>query len=468
MRIMSNRPDNSPSAIDKTINDCSLGGICGGCFYCGKNAGEQLSEKNNRVKNLLDKAVDYPYEYQGIIEIPQIFGYRNKMEYSFGDCQKDGPLTLGLHRKKSFYDVIDADSCLLVHNDCNEIVKTAADYFRSIGVTYKDKRSHKGYLRYLIIRRASHTGEILIDLVTTSQRPIKVNKHSDIYNENLFLENGSFNPLFGAEYLEEDKLISGFSEGILSLEKNNKIKGRIRGILHTVNDSKSDAVKDEGTSVLYGSGFITEKLMGLEFNITPFSFFQTNSYGAEVLYTKAREFIIDGLNKDMTAFDLYSGTGTIAQILAPCVKNVVGVEIIEEAVSAARENAENNGLTNCTFIAGDVLKVLDDLEAPDIIVLDPPRDGVNPKAIKKIISYGVNNILYISCKPESLARDMVILNDAGYKLIKAAAVDQFPWTNNVETVALLSRKKNLTAQSMDYIEAYREMWGEDSYSVDFS
>ena len=206
-----------------------------------------------------------------------------------------------------------------------------------------------------------------------------------------------------------------------------------------MNDSKADAVKNEGTSVLYGVDHISEELLGLKFDISPFSFFQTNSKGAEVLYSKVREFIIDELDKDMTVYDLYSGTGTIAQILAPCVGHVTGVEIVEEAVEAARENAEKNGLSNCDFIAGDVLKALDELPAPDVIVLDPPRDGVNPKALKKIIAYGVQNMIYVSCKPESLARDLVVLNDAGYRLIKAVAVDQFPWTNNVETVVLLSK-----------------------------
>ncbi len=144
----------------------------------------------------------------------------------------------------------------------------------------------------------------------------------------------------------------------------------------------------------------------------------------------------------MTLYDLYSGTGTIAQMLAPCVKQVTGVEIVEEAVEAAKVNANRNGITNCSFIANDVLKALDTLPAPDILVLDPPRDGVNPKALKKLIDYGVPNILYVSCKPESLARDLIMLQAAGYRLVKAAAVDQFTWTNNIETVALMNRAQN--------------------------
>ena len=152
-----------------------------------------------------------------------------------------------------------------------------------------------------------------------------------------------------------------------------------------------------------------------------------------------RDYIGD--TKDMTVFDLYSGTGTIAQIIAPVAKKVVGVEIVEEAVHAAKENAELNGLDNCEFIAGDVLKVIDDIkDKPDMIILDPPRDGINPKALQKIIDFGVDKMVYISCKPTSLARDLEVLQQQGYKVEKASAVDMFPGTVHVETVCLLSRK----------------------------
>ena len=169
----------------------------------------------------------------------------------------------------------------------------------------------------------------------------------------------------------------------------------------------ADTVTNEGTDVLYGQDFFYEELLGLRFKITPFSFFQTNSLGAQVLSQTAREFIGDALPSGTDAdiaehgkivFDLYSGTGTIAQILSPVAKKVIGVEIIEEAVEAAKENAVRNGLSNCRFIAGDVFKVLDEIEEkPDVIVLDPPRDGIHPKALPKILNYGVDKIVYISC-----------------------------------------------------------------------
>ena len=222
--------------------------------------------------------------------------------------------------------------------------------------------------------------------------------------------------------------------------KKADYKGTLNGILHTVNDSLADAVINEGTEVLYGKDYIYEELLGLKFKITPFSFFQTNSLGAEVLYTKTREFV--GEIDNQVVFDLYSGTGTIAQILAPVAKKVVGVEIIEEAVVAARENARLNGLDNCEFIAGDVLKVIYDIkDKPDMIVLDPPRDGIHPKAIDKIIDFGVNKIVYVSCKPTSLARDIEIFEARGYKVKKVCCVDMFPGTGHVETVCLMERER---------------------------
>ena len=200
-------------------------------------------------------------------------------------------------------------------------------------------------------------------------------------------------------------------------------------------------VQSDRTDILYGQDYFYEELLGLKFRISTFSFFQTNSLGAEVLYDTARSYV--GETKDQVIFDLYSGTGTIAQILAPVAKKVIGVEIVEEAVKAAGENAKLNGLTNCEFLAGDVLKMLDTIEErPDFIVLDPPRDGINPKALRKIINYGVERMVYISCKPTSLARDLEMLQESGYHLVKACCVDMFPWSANVETVVILSRETN--------------------------
>lgn len=427
-------------------NSCALAGVCGGCAYCGMPYEEQLHQKEAAVKALLDTAAREDYFFEGIERSPLAFAYRNKMEYSFGDDRKDGPLTLGLHKKRSFYDVVDTDCCQIVHEDFNVIVRESRRYFDGLGATYKDKRTHFGFLRYLIVRRAVNTGEILIDLVTTSQPVIPVMAHRLINDPVLYdpeaLSRGEIRAASNISVYETAQVVSDWARLLLSLAEEGKITGTIRGILHTISDTKGDAVKNDGTSVIYGTDAIMESLLGLSFRISPFSFFQTNSKGAEVLYEKARSYVRDSLRSDCTVYDLYSGTGTIAQLLAPCVKKVIGVEIVKEAVEAARENAALNGLNNCEFIAGDVFEVLDGIEEkPDVIILDPPRDGIHPKALPKILSYQVDTIIYISCKAESLARDLVPMQSAGYRLVKAAAIDQFPWTKNVETVALLSRRR---------------------------
>lgn len=385
---------------------CSIFPQCGGCMYQTMAYEDQLKMKARQVKDIIDEAVhETPYTFEGIKGSPKEFAYRNKMEFSFGDEYKDGPLSLGLHKKGSTYDVLTASDCKLVHEDMTKILVCIWEYFKTREVPYYKKMQHIGYLRHLLLRRADTTGEILVNLVTTTQ---------------------------------EEHDLTPLKEELLNLN----LEGKIVGILHILNDSLSDVVKSDETRILYGKDYFYEKILGLEFKITPFSFFQPNSRGAEVLYTVVRDYI--GSTEDMTVFDLYSGTGTIAQILAPVAKQVIGVEIIEEAVEAAKENAKRNGLDNCTFIAGDVLKVLDEIqEKPDVIVLDPPRDGIHPKALPKIIDYGVENIVYISCKVTSLARDLEMLQARGYEVKRCVAVDQFCETVHVETVALLTRKKDV-------------------------
>ncbi|WP_125143367.1 23S rRNA (uracil(1939)-C(5))-methyltransferase RlmD [Clostridium transplantifaecale] len=392
-----------PSDIETEKKVCPHYGICGGCLYQTIPYEKQLEIKREQVKELID-GVCGDYEFEGIKGSPIPDCYRNKMEFSFGDEVKDGPLALGMHRRGSFYDVVTTGECQIVHKDFCDILLCSKQYFEKKGTSFYKKMQHTGYLRHLLVRRAVKTGEILIDLITTTQ----------------------------IEAEEEKALLNGWIQEVLALP----LEGTMAGILHTRNDSLADAVKDEGTDILYGQDYFFEELLGLKFRISPFSFFQTNSLGAEVLYEKTREYVGD--TKGKVIFDLYSGTGTIAQILAPVAEKVVGVEIVEEAVEAAKKNALLNGLENCEFIAGDVLKVVDGLEdKPELIVLDPPRDGIHPKAIEKIIDFGVNRMVYVSCKPTSLARDLVILQERGYRVEKVCCVDMFPGTANVEAVIMM-------------------------------
>ena len=384
---------------------CKIFPACGGCMYQTMSYEEQLKMKETQVKGLLQEAVgiDTDLHWEGIHGSPIEFGYRNKMEFSFGDEYKDGPLSLGLHKKGSTYDVLTASDCKLVHPDMTAILSCVLDFFTELGAVHYKKIQHTGYLRHLLLRRGVTSGEILVHVITTSQ----------------------------AEY-DYAPLVSR----LLALP----LEGKIVGIMRIINDSLSDVVQSDETRLLYGQDYFYEKLLGLRFKISTFSFFQPNSLAAEVLYSIVRDYIGD--TKDKEVFDLYSGTGTIAQLLASVAKEVIGVEIVEEAVEAAKVNAALNGLTNCRFIAGDVLKVLDDLtEKPDMIILDPPRDGIHPKALPKILAYGVENIVYISCKPTSLARDLPAFLAAGYEVQRSCSVDQFCETVHVETVVLLSHKK---------------------------
>lgn len=393
---------------DEVQASCPHFGTCGGCTYLSLPYEKQLSLKEKQVKELLDSVLcgqEQPWEWEPIKASPVRLGYRNKMEFSFGDEVKDGPLALGMHKRGSFYDIVSVKECRIVDGDYRQILRGTLDFFTAQKASYFHRLTHVGYLRHLLVRKASHTGEILIALVTTTQ---------------------------------EERDLLPFRDMLLALP----LQGKIAGILHIENDSVADVVKSDRTHILYGQDYFYEELLGLKFKVSVFSFFQTNSYGAQVLYQTAREYIGRLDKEDCVVYDLYSGTGTIAQLMAPVAGKVIGVEIVEEAVEAAKKNAGLNGLSNCEFIAGDVLKVLDDIaEKPDFIILDPPRDGIHPRALQKIITYGVDRMVYISCKPTSLVRDLEVLLGNGYVVEKAVAVDQFPWTTGIETICLLSRRK---------------------------
>ena len=388
---------------------CPHFGQCGGCSYLDLPYETELRMKEEKVKGLISGALkgqESDYVWEGIKSSPAVYGYRNKMEFSFGDETKGGPLTLGLHKKRSFHDILDADGCLIADDDFSMIFKTVRDCCNENGWNFYNKMNHVGYMRHLLIRKAAHTGEILAAFVTSSQ-------------------------------LRPD--LTELTDRLRALP----LSGTLTGFLHIFNDSVSDAVKADSIETLYGRDYFDETLLGLHFRITPFSFFQTNTLGAELLYSTAQQYISDiqpdgAYLKGRTVYDLYSGTGTIAQLMAKVADKVIGVEIVDEAVQAARINAEENGLANCTFTAGDVMKVLDDIaEKPDFIIVDPPRNGISPKALEHITGYGVPYILYISCKPESLARDLEMMNARRYSAVRACCFDNFPWTENVESMVLL-------------------------------
>lgn len=391
--------EKSPIEVDSR---CDHFGRCGGCSYQTIPYEEQLKIKQEQVKKLLDTVDLGDYDYLDIVASPNEFEYRNKMEFSFGDVEKGGELALGMHQKGKFYEIETVDGCQIVDQDFRDILVTVLEYFREQKTTFHNSRRHEGVLRHLVVRKAIKTQQMLVNLVTSSDEELDLTELS-------------------------------------SRLKNLKLQSEIKGFLHTINDSLSDIVQSDETRIIFGQDHITEELLGLKFDISAFSFFQTNSLGAERLYSVVRDFAGD--TKDKVVFDLYCGTGTIAQIVAPIAKKVIGIEIVEEAVESAIENAKMNGLDNCEFIAGDVmLKVNEIDDKPDIIILDPPRDGIHPKAIGKIIDFKPEEFVYVSCKPSSLVRDLPIFIERGYKVEKVQCVDMFPYTPHVETVVLITKK----------------------------
>ena len=413
------------SPLEDVEPTCPYFGACGGCAYQTMSYDNQLKLKADMVKALLDRVLlaedsnSKDYEWEGILGSPSQTAYRNKMEFTFGDAYKDGPLALGLHQKGSFYDILTVDGCEIIGADWSRILTATLAFFSGRNVPFFHRMRHEGILRNLVVRQSRANGQFLINLVTSTQ----------------WVTYG----------FDVKQLLQAFVEMLLELEKSDAFAGSIAGILYTENDALGDVVQSDRMELLYGQDYIEEEILGLKFKISPFSFFQTNTGGCEVLYEKARDYIMRGsvkLDGDKTVFDLYSGTGTIAQMMAAVSKKVIGIEIVEEAVEAAKENAKANGLSNCEFIAGDVLKAIDLVdEKPDLIIVDPPRDGIHPKALEKILAFGVGEIVYISCKPTSLARDLETIIRRGYHVDKVCCVDQFPRTSHVETVVLLSQQK---------------------------
>lgn len=380
---------------------CPISENCGGCIYHGVSYEEQLEEKDRIFRRLMDKyEVDHSV-YQGMVPAMDRYRYRNKMEYTFGDLEKDGPLTLGMHKKKHFMSIVTSDCCQLVPEDFNRILRGTLDFCRERGYKFYHKMSHEGLLRNLVVRRGVKTGELLVDIVTSSQ----------------------------VEFDEE-----GFLDMILGLPLDEKIVG----VLHTTNDRVADAVIDEGTKILFGRDYYNEEILGLKFKVSIFSFFQTNIPAIESLYSDALDLLPDIDSKNV--FDLYCGTGTITQLMASRARHVTGIEIVQDSVEGARESAGINGIENCDFICGDVLKVIGQVEEkPDMIVVDPPRAGMHDKVVDILSGYGIPQLMYISCNPKTMCINLQRFKSNGYEPVFIKSYDNFPGTKHVETVCLMSR-----------------------------
>ena len=386
----------------ETNETCRHFGECGGCSILSVPYEKQLEIKEKQIMDLFLNQDIFGFQFLGIQGSPQERLYRNKMEYTFGDEMKDGPLTLGLHKKGRHIDIMTVEDCVLVDNDFIQVLTTTVEYFNEKQLPYYRGVNHKGYLRNLVVRKGMNTKELMVNIVTSSQEDFDMTEYKNL---------------------------------LLSLNTDAEIVS----ILHTINDGLADAVNCDELRVLHGRDYINEEVLGLKFKISPFSFFQTNTKGAEELYTVAREFI--GNHENKVVFDLYSGTGTIGQVMAGAASKVYGIEIIEEAVVAANENAKLNNLTNCEFIAGDVAKTVKNLkDTPDLIIVDPPRPGVHKDAVRDISNFGAKEIVYISCNPKTLVLDLVEFKKYGYEVEKVKCYDMFPNTPHCETVVKIVKK----------------------------
>lgn len=390
---------------------CPISENCGGCIYQGVSYEEQLAEKDRGVRTLLEKYDVDPSVYQGMVPAMERYRYRNKMEYTFGDLEKDGPLTLGMHKKKHFMSIVTSDCCQLVPEDFNRILRGTLEFCRERGYKFYHKMSHEGLLRNLVVRRGVKTGELLVDIVTSSQ----------------------------VEFDEE-----GFLNMIMGLPLDEKIAG----VLHTTNDRVADAVIDEGTKILFGRDYYNEEILGLKFKVSIFSFFQTNIPAIERLYSDALDLMPDIDSKNV--FDLYCGTGTITQLMASRARHVTGIEIVQDSVDSALANTEINGIENCDFICGDVLKVIGQVEEkPDMIVVDPPRAGMHDKVVDILSGYGIPQLMYISCNPKTMCINLQRFKGRGYEPVYIRAYDNFPGTKHIESIAVLSKVREPEVKKVD-------------------
>ena len=385
------------------VAQCPNAGICGGCTYQGVPYAEQLEIKNKAVLDCLSEAGIKPVEYRPVRQTGRLTGYRNKMEYSFGDEIKAGPMTLGLHKQGSYMSVLNTDDCVIVPETFNLIRSAVLDWAEGSGHGFHHKRSHSGFLRSLVLRRGERTGEILVNLVTTSEEEL---------DEAVFCET-------------------------VCASIRKAAPDTLTGILHTINDRRSDVVACDSVKVLYGRGYFFEELLGFSFRIGAFSFFQTNTSAVESMLEEALAFIPGGGVQNL--YDVYCGTGTVSLALSRTAQRVTGIELIEDSVISARENAERNGIDNAVFICGDAFEEMDKLPAPDMLVVDPPRMGLHPKALKRVLEFNLASILYISCNPGTFAQNAAVLKSAGYGVPVLGAYDNFPFTKHIELAALLQK-----------------------------
>ena len=401
---------------DRTEAKCSYFGTCGGCKQQDLKYPIQTKYKEEQVRDIFERLAGIKdFEMEPIIPSEKVFFYRNKMEFSFADKRwltkdeigqseeiENRNFALGLHIPRIFDKVLDLNECYLQSEESNKILNFTREFFRSKNATIFSTKTHEGYLRHLVIKQASHTDDLMVNLVTSSQ------------NEELM-----------AEYTSE----------LL------KIVSSITTVINNINEKKSQTAYGDYEIVYHGDGYIYDLIGEYKFRISANSFFQTNTTQASNLYKIALDYA--ELKGDEVVYDLYSGAGTISIYVSQYSKHVYAFESVDSALKDAQTNNQLNNIYNVTHIKADLNKPFTSIvenksiPKPDVILLDPPRAGMNPKTVNDIIKLSPTKIVYVSCNPGTQARDIKLLSEAGYKLIKMRPVDMFPHTFHIENVALL-------------------------------
>jgi 23S rRNA (uracil1939-C5)-methyltransferase len=399
---------------DRIVPVCQHFGACGGCKWQNMNYEKQLFYKNQEVFNNLKRIgkIALP-EFEPILGSKQQFFYRNKMEFGFSDSRwltdeeiQSGASfeknALGFHIPRMWDKILDIEKCHLQEDPSNAIRNRIKEFATTHNLTFFNARNHHGLLRTLMIRTAS-TGEIMVLL----------------------------------QFFEDDKAQRELLLDFIEIEFP-----QITSLLYVINSKANDTLYDQDIKLYKGRDYILEEMEGLEFSINAKSFYQTNSAQAYELYKITREFA--GLTGNELVYDLYTGTGTIAQFVSKQAKKVIGVEAVPEAIHDAKENAKRNAITNCEFFVGDMKNVFNDAfiaqhGQPDVIITDPPRDGMHAAVVAQIIKIAPRKVVYVSCNSATQARDLALL-DEHYKVTRVRPVDMFPQTHHVENVVLLEKR----------------------------
>lgn len=383
--------------MEEKVTKCSVSKKCGSCQYQGVPYKEQLAAKQKRMKKLLGKFANV----KPIIGMDDPFYYRNKVHAVF-DRDKKGNIICGTYEAKT-HKVVPIEECMIEHKISQEIIRTIRDMLKSFRIKTYDEDTGYGLLRHVLVRRGFFTDEIMVVIVIGS-------------------------PIFPS--------------------KNNFVKAlrkkypQITTVVLNVNDKKTSMVLGERDIVIYGKGYIRDTLCGCTFRISPQSFYQVNPVQTEILYKTAIEYA--GLGRKETVIDAYCGIGTIGLVAAKRAKNVIGVELNPDAVRDARINAKENKITNARFYQGDAGEFMENMaengEHADVVFMDPPRTGSDKKFMSSVIKLNPSRIVYISCGPETLARDLEYLTKHGYDVRKIQPVDMFSFTDHCENICLLTKK----------------------------